>query len=101
MTALEKVIILAVWCPGLGRMVCSAYGRLFLRLGPRLNVKGAKYGAFFERTLISGGSTMEEDEARFGFLQLLPTANEWKYKSEPVTLIDETARCQAFRRRQP
>jgi C-terminal processing protease CtpA/Prc len=60
-------------------------------LAPRLNVKGAKYGASFQRMLVSGGSTAEEGEARFAFLQPLPTGNKWKYKGQTVTLIDERA----------
>jgi len=60
-------------------------------LAPRLNVKGAKYGASFQRMLVSGGSSTEEGEARFAFLQPLPTANKWKYKGKTVTLIDERA----------
>jgi C-terminal processing protease CtpA/Prc len=60
-------------------------------LAPRLNVKGAKYGASFQRMLVSGGSSTEEGEVRFAFLQPLPTANQWKYKGKTATLIDERA----------
>jgi C-terminal processing protease CtpA/Prc len=60
-------------------------------LAPRLNVKGAKYGASFQRMLVSGGSTTEEGESRFAFRQPLPTSDKWKYKGKTVTLIDERA----------
>jgi C-terminal processing protease CtpA/Prc len=60
-------------------------------LAPRLNVKGAKYGASFQRMLVSGGASTEEGEARFAFHQPLPTRNKWKYKGKTVTLIDERA----------
>jgi C-terminal processing protease CtpA/Prc len=60
-------------------------------LAPRLNVKGAKYGAAFQRQLVSGGSSTDEGKARFAFLQPLPTADKWKYKGKTVTLIDERA----------
>jgi C-terminal processing protease CtpA/Prc len=60
-------------------------------LAPRLNVKEAKYGASFQRTLVSGGVTADEGEARFAFRQPLPTGNKWKYKGKTVTLVDERA----------
>jgi C-terminal processing protease CtpA/Prc len=60
-------------------------------LAPRLNIKGAKYGAAFQRMLVSGGSTTDEGESRFAFRQLLPTGNQWQYKGKTVTLIDERA----------
>jgi C-terminal processing protease CtpA/Prc len=64
-------------------------------LAPRLNVKGARYGAAFQRTFLSGGSTLEEEDARFTFLQPLPTSDKWKYKGKIVTLIDNRAISQA------
>ena len=60
-------------------------------LAPRLNVKGAKHAAAFQRVLLSGGSTSEEGQARYSFLQPLPTSDKWKYKGKTVTLIDERA----------
>jgi C-terminal processing protease CtpA/Prc len=60
-------------------------------LAPRLNVKGAKYGAAFQRMLVSGGSSAEESGARFAFRQPLPTGEKWKYQGKTVTLIDERA----------
>jgi C-terminal processing protease CtpA/Prc len=60
-------------------------------LAPRLNIKGAKYGAAFQRMLVSGGSSTEEGEARFAFRQPLPTGNKWIYRGKTVTLIDERA----------
>jgi hypothetical protein len=59
-------------------------------LAPRLNVKGAKYGASFQCMLVSG-LTIEEGKARFAVLQSLPTGDKWKYKGKTVTLIDERA----------
>jgi C-terminal processing protease CtpA/Prc len=60
-------------------------------LAPRLNVKGAKYGASFQRMLVSGAFTTEEGESRFAFRQPLSTGDKWKYKGKTVTLIDERA----------
>jgi C-terminal processing protease CtpA/Prc len=60
-------------------------------LAPRLNVRGAKYGASFQRMVVSGGSSTEEGKARFAFRQPLPTGNKWKYRGKTVTLIDERA----------
>jgi C-terminal processing protease CtpA/Prc len=60
-------------------------------LAPRLNVKGAKHAAAFQRMLVSGGSTTDEGEARFAFLQPLPIGDKWQYKGKTVTLIDERA----------
>jgi C-terminal processing protease CtpA/Prc len=65
------------------------------RIAPRLNVRGAKYGAAFQRVLLSGGSTINEDEARFAFLQPVPTSDKWKYKGKIVTLIDDRAMSQS------
>jgi C-terminal processing protease CtpA/Prc len=56
-------------------------------LAPRLNVKGAKYGAAFQSMLVSGGPFI----GRYASLQPLPTADKWKYKGKTVTLIDERA----------
>jgi C-terminal processing protease CtpA/Prc len=60
-------------------------------LAPRLNVKGAKYGAAFRRMLVSGGSSSQLGEPSFAFLQPLPPGDKWKYKGKTVTLIDERA----------
>jgi C-terminal processing protease CtpA/Prc len=64
-------------------------------LAPRLNVKGAKYGAVFQRVLVSGGPSTEMGETRFSFRQPLPTSGKWKYKGKTVTLIDERATSQS------
>jgi C-terminal processing protease CtpA/Prc len=64
-------------------------------LAPRLNVKGAKYGASFQRMRVSGASTTEQGESRIAFRQLLPTSDKWKYKGKTVTLIDERALSQS------
>jgi C-terminal processing protease CtpA/Prc len=58
-------------------------------IAPRLNVKGARYGAQFYRQLL--GSSEEEDNGRISFQQPLPKTDKWKYKGKTVTLIDEQA----------
>jgi C-terminal processing protease CtpA/Prc len=59
-------------------------------LAPRLNVKGAKHGAAFQRMLVSGNAFAEGD-FRISLLQPLPTGTQWKYQGKTVTLIDERA----------
>src|SRR5262249_31141284 len=63
-------------------------------LAPRLNVKGARFGAAFQRALVDG-SQPGGMEARFAFRQPLPISGKWKYKGKTVTLIDERAISQA------
>jgi C-terminal processing protease CtpA/Prc len=60
-------------------------------LAPRLNVKGAKYGASFQRPLVSSGVGGEQEEGHFAFRQPLPPTTQWKYQGKTVTLIDERA----------
>jgi C-terminal processing protease CtpA/Prc len=68
-------------------------------IAPRLNVKGARYGAAFQRRLVSWmGSESEdedEDQGKYSFLQPLPTTDKWKYAGKTVMLIDERAISQA------
>jgi C-terminal processing protease CtpA/Prc len=61
-------------------------------LAPRLNVKGARWGAAFQRPLVSGAG---EPGERLSFLQELPSAAGWKYSRPVITLIDERAMSQA------
>jgi hypothetical protein len=63
-------------------------------LAPRLNVKGARYGAAFQRCVV-GELGAEENQARFTFLQPLAMTDQWIYKGKTVTLIDERAISQA------
>jgi C-terminal processing protease CtpA/Prc len=58
-------------------------------IAPRLNIKGARYGALFHRQLLGGSE--EEDNSKFSFQQPLPKTDKWKYKGKTVTLIDERA----------
>jgi len=58
-------------------------------IAPRLNVKGARYGALFHRQLQDGFTG--EYNGRLSFHQPLPKTDKWKYKGKTVTLIDERA----------
>jgi C-terminal processing protease CtpA/Prc len=60
-------------------------------IAPRLNVKGARYGALFHRQLVDGFLDEDEDNGRFSFYQTLPKTDKWKYIGKTVTLIDERA----------
>ena len=70
----------------------------FLRLVPRLNVKGAKYIEAYQRKLLSGGpgtDGLEEVDSTLTFLQPIPVSDKWKYKGKTVTLINERAGSQS------
>jgi C-terminal processing protease CtpA/Prc len=63
-------------------------------LAARLNVNGAKYGAVYQRKLLSGGpgtDGIEEMDSTLNFFQAIPASDKWKYKGKTVTLIDERA----------
>ncbi len=63
-------------------------------LAARLNVKGAKFGAAYQRRLLTGGpgtDGIEEIDPRVTFFQPIPPSDDWKYKGKTVTLIDERA----------
>ncbi len=60
-------------------------------LTPYLNTRGARYGAVFERNLVSG----EDETARYKFFQELPRASVPLYRGRTVMLIDERAISQA------
>jgi Peptidase family S41 len=61
-------------------------------IAPRLNTKGARYGAVFRRRLVSGGSDPGpsfHSRDGFSFLQPLPPASKGAYRGKVVMLIDE------------
>jgi C-terminal processing protease CtpA/Prc len=60
-------------------------------IAPRLNVKGARYGAVIRRQLVDGFQEAWLDNSRLSFQQLLPKTDKWLYKGKTVTLIDERA----------
>ncbi|HSP81323.1 MAG TPA: S41 family peptidase, partial [Myxococcaceae bacterium] len=60
-------------------------------LTPYLNTRGARYGAVFERNLVSG----EDEAGRYKFFQELPRASVPLYRGRTVMLIDERAISQA------
>ena len=60
-------------------------------LAPYLNTRKARFGALFERTLVS----VEEENSRLKFLQELPQADVPLYRGRTVMLIDERAISQA------
>jgi C-terminal processing protease CtpA/Prc len=63
-------------------------------IAPRLNTRGAVYGALFRRPLVSA---LESDRSRTGvdFSQPLPKGEEPKYTGRTVMLIDERTVSQA------
>jgi hypothetical protein len=57
-------------------------------IAPRLNTRGARYGAVFRRPIVSG--LMDKVfEPGFAFSQPLPVSHLWKYEGRTVMLIDE------------
>ena len=68
-------------------------------IAPRLNVKGARYGALYHRQLLDGFLQVDDDQlqdnGRVSFHQPLPKAAKWIYKGKTVTLIDERTISQA------
>ena len=63
-------------------------------IAPRLNVRGARYGATFRRPQIDGFSPYRED-LHFGFSQPLPVSDQPKYTRPTVMLIDDRTISQA------
>jgi C-terminal processing protease CtpA/Prc len=57
-------------------------------IAPRLNVRGARYGALFSRRLVSA-ETPEREQTSVSFSQPIETTDSWIYKGKTVLLIDE------------
>jgi C-terminal processing protease CtpA/Prc len=57
-------------------------------IAPRLNVRGARYGALFSRRLVSAEAP-EREQTSVSFSQPIAATDSWIYKGKTVLLIDE------------
>ena len=62
-------------------------------IAPRLNVKGAKFGANFSRRVVT--ALPGEENSLNTFRQLIPKSDQPLYKGKVVMLIDQTTQSQA------
>ncbi len=60
-------------------------------IAPRINTRGATYGATFRRAEVSAAFDADLAETGFQFSQPLPVSSKWKYTGKTVMLIDERA----------
>jgi C-terminal processing protease CtpA/Prc len=60
-------------------------------IAPRINTRGATYGATFRRAEVSATFDADLAETGFHFSQPLPVSSKWKYTGKTVMLIDERA----------
>ncbi|HSS47536.1 MAG TPA: S41 family peptidase, partial [Thermoanaerobaculia bacterium] len=60
-------------------------------IAPRINTRGATYGATFRRAEVSAIFNSDVADSGFYFFQPLPVSSKWKYTGKTVMLIDERA----------
>jgi C-terminal processing protease CtpA/Prc len=60
-------------------------------IAPRINTRGATYGATFRRAEVSAIFDSDVADSGFYFSQPLPVSSKWKYTGRTVMLIDERA----------
>jgi len=60
-------------------------------IAPRINTRGAIYGATFRRAEVSAVFDADLSDTGFFFSQPLPVSPKWKYTGKTVMLIDERA----------
>jgi len=60
-------------------------------IAPRINTRGATYGATFRRAEVSAIFDADVADSGFYFSQPLPVSSKWKYTGRTVMLIDERA----------
>jgi C-terminal processing protease CtpA/Prc len=60
-------------------------------IAPRINTRGALYGATFRRAEVSAVFNSDVADSGFYFSQPLPVSPKWKYTGRTVMLIDERA----------